>query len=373
MSPVLFLFVMQGFLDTLQLDAQPVQFSYFPENKNGNLATCKGRLLGQNTAAKGTTFDFRSSFYVDDSFFIFSNKPELSQALIKLNKHFARFGLTMHIGSSTTKSKTECMFFPAYLNLAIDQAQKNLLPENFSLPDNSQIHFVNKFKYLGSIITPLLNEDAEIESRIKKAKAIMGASKHFFDNKDVDRRVKTQIYIAGPLNALLWGCESWNLTKRNLNKLRSFHHGTIRRILSIKWQQVRDNHIKNAEVRALLYNIPNIDAFIARRTANYIGKVSRSNETTFPKKFLAAWINKSRKNGAPQLTCNNNYAKVIAQILPKNCPLSNNQAPLKEWIPLARNATNWQSYIDNYFESCRFVDPDDDDLSDSTSINSASQ
>ena len=128
MSPVLFLFVMQGFLDTLQLDAQPVQFSYFPENKNGNLATCKGRLLGQNTAAKGTTFDFRSSFYVDDSFFIFSNKPELSQALKKLNKHFARFGLTMHVGSSTTKSKTECMFFPATLILAIDQAQKKPTP-----------------------------------------------------------------------------------------------------------------------------------------------------------------------------------------------------------------------------------------------------
>jgi hypothetical protein len=81
MSPVLFLFVMQGFLDTLQLDAQPVQFSYFPDNKNGNLATCKGRLLGQKFAAKGTTFDFRSSFYVDDSFFSFSqtnqNSPKL--------------------------------------------------------------------------------------------------------------------------------------------------------------------------------------------------------------------------------------------------------------------------------------------------------
>ncbi len=198
----------------------------------------------------------------------------------------------------------------------------------------------------------------------------MGASRHFFDNKDVDRRVKTQIYIAGPLNALLWGCESWNLTKRNLNKLRSFHHGAIHQILSIRWQQVRDKHIKNAEVKALLYNIPNVDAFIARRTANYISKISRSNETTYPKKFLAARINKSRKNGAPQLTCNNNYAKVIAQILPKQCPLSSNQAPLKDWIPLAGDAINWQSYIDDYFESCHFVDPEDDLSVNSTSTNS---
>jgi len=33
----------------------------------------------------------------------------------------------------------------------------------------------------------------------------MGAAKHFFDNKDVDKRIKAQIYVAGPLNALLWG------------------------------------------------------------------------------------------------------------------------------------------------------------------------
>jgi hypothetical protein len=55
----------------------------------------------------------------------------------------------------------------------------------------------------------------------------MGYAKHFFDNKDVDQRIKYQVYTSGPLNALLWGCESWNLTKKNLNKLRSFHHGVI--------------------------------------------------------------------------------------------------------------------------------------------------
>jgi hypothetical protein len=44
----------------------------------------------------------------------------------------------------------------------------------------------------------LLNEDAEIESRIKKAKSSMGASKHFFDKKDVNHRVKAQIYNAAP-------------------------------------------------------------------------------------------------------------------------------------------------------------------------------
>jgi hypothetical protein len=65
----------------------------------------------------------------------------------------------------------------------------------------------------------------------------MGAAKTFFDNKDVDKRIKAQIYVAGPLNALLWGCKSWNLTKRNTDKLMSFHHNAIRRILGLKIRQ----------------------------------------------------------------------------------------------------------------------------------------
>ena len=40
MSPVLFLFVMQAFLDTLQLPSPPALFSHFPKNNNdGNTNT----------------------------------------------------------------------------------------------------------------------------------------------------------------------------------------------------------------------------------------------------------------------------------------------------------------------------------------------
>ena len=228
MSSVLFLFVMQAFLETLQLQTPSIQFAHFPSNKIGNLSSQKGRLLSQNSRAKGTPFTFNSSFYVDDSFFLFQTKQQLEQAIIELDKHFARFGLIMHLGSPNTKSKSEAMFFPSSLKQAKEDFNNNILPQKILLPDDKNIHFVNKFKYLGTIITPLLNEDIEIETRIAKAKPLMGAAKHFFDNKDVDKRIKSQIYVAGPLNALLWGCESWNLTKNNLRKLTAFHHGAIR-------------------------------------------------------------------------------------------------------------------------------------------------
>mmetsp|Transcript_1492 Transcript_1492/g.2309 ORF Transcript_1492/g.2309 Transcript_1492/m.2309 type:complete len:276 (+) Transcript_1492:2167-2994(+) len=266
----------------------------------------------------------------------------------------------MHLGSNSIKSKSEAMFFPASLKQAKYDLKNNILPDDIILSDNKKVHFVNKFKYLGSFITPLLNKDIEIEVRIKKAKSIMGAAKHFFNNKDVDKRIKAQIYVAGPLNALLWGCETWNLTKYNLNKLMSFHHSAIRRILGIRWDQVREKHIKNKEVRGLLCNIPNIDAYIVKRTATYIGKISRTDVNSYPKKFLAAWIVGKRKSGAPQLTCNNNFANSIKKILPTNKVTLNKQAILREWMPLAKDQSSWLQFIDEYFESCRNIDYQDE-------------
>jgi hypothetical protein len=92
------------------------------------------------------------------------------------------------------------------------------------------------------------------------------------------------------LNALLWGCKSWNLTKSNLCKLAVFHHGAIPWILRIKWSQVREQHIKS--------------------------------KSTYPQKFLAAWINDTKKPVTPQLTCNNNFVNALKKILPADVIIS---------------------------------------------------
>jgi hypothetical protein len=110
----------------------------------------------------------------------------------------------------------------------------------------------------------------------------------------------------------------------------------------------------------MFFNIPNIDAFINKRTARYVGKIARSDDRALPKKFLAAWINKPRKNGAPQLTYNSNFARAINGILPQEQTLSNCSTPLKEWLPLAKNEKSWLFYIDEYFESC--LRPEESDV-----------
>ena len=50
-------------------------------------------------------------------------------------------------------------------------------------------------------------------------------------------------------NLLLWGCESWVMTKDKLDKLEYFYSRYIRRILGIKWSKVIGEIISNNFVR----------------------------------------------------------------------------------------------------------------------------
>jgi hypothetical protein len=189
------LFVVQAFIDTLKTNIPSAEFCYFPEHKNGNLKSLNGRLTGQPTASKGSSRLGKSSF----------NNPRPLQ----------KFGLTMHVGDQRNKSKTEGMFFPKSFKDANKQRKERTTPSNINLPNEKCIHFTEHFKYLGSLISLELNEDAEITFRINKAKSLMGILHHFFSCCNIDLRTKYNIYVTCPLNALLWGCETWNSSAKN--------------------------------------------------------------------------------------------------------------------------------------------------------------
>jgi len=139
---------------------------------------------------------------------------------------------------------------------------------------------------------------------VNKAKSTLGLMKNFLNNRDIDIRTK-HIYISFTMNAALWGCESWNLSAKNKEYLESFHHSTNRRIINIKWQQIREGRIRKKQVRFCFCNILKMESFINKRMATYIRKIARSNDEEPPKKFLGAWMNQPRKTGGQQLSCSN--------------------------------------------------------------------
>ena len=81
------------------------------------------------------------------------------------------------------------------------------------------ISFCTHFKYIGSCISFLLRADYDVGHQIVTANMFLGALARFWDDHQVDMHSKYMIFRAIAYNLLLWGCESWALLTRLLNKI----------------------------------------------------------------------------------------------------------------------------------------------------------
>ena len=75
------------------------------------------------------------------------------------------------------------------------------------------ITFIKVFQYLGSWIAYNICDEHDILQKKLKANQAMGALNFVWNADSVDLNVKYKIFISVPLNFLLWGCESWAITK----------------------------------------------------------------------------------------------------------------------------------------------------------------
>ena len=59
----------------------------------------------------------------------------------------------------------------------------------------------------------------------------MGALNFFWNADSVDLHDKYKNFMAVPLNHLLWGCESWAITKKTAKKTRSVSNEMLQKDL----------------------------------------------------------------------------------------------------------------------------------------------
>jgi hypothetical protein len=120
MAPVLFLFLMSAFAETLETEWKNVgtgvctvclvdgQKLAFIESK------LHGHLPKEYLSRELTAVEILQCLYIDDGAFMFVSQPNMTQGLTLIHCHFSCFGLQMHIGQGDTPSKTECVFFPSW-------------------------------------------------------------------------------------------------------------------------------------------------------------------------------------------------------------------------------------------------------------------
>ena len=102
MAPVLFLFYMQAAIQIMEQE-WPVSKPHFKFKMDS-------KLTGRSHTAYGTTFDFWSCLYADDSALLFESRADLTQGAKHAFDTLARFGLQMHIQGKTEapSSRNQC-------------------------------------------------------------------------------------------------------------------------------------------------------------------------------------------------------------------------------------------------------------------------
>ena len=248
LAAILFLFVMQACLETLNLDGVEFQTPVAGTAGTGNRMPTGAPW---KTKRGWDAYRLWCSLYADDAGIIFPTRAALQEGTRRLYSHFVRFGLSMHVGRKEKdkvtgefvfgESKTEAMFFPA--------AGKGYSDEDTSLiwvdGDEGIARFTKSFKYLGSLLVSSLTSAAEVDKRLAAASGAFGAlRKCVFGNKDISYRVQGKVYQALILSVLLYGSECWTLTSADRTRIILFHRRCVRTMCRVNLRMTMQGRIR---------------------------------------------------------------------------------------------------------------------------------
>jgi hypothetical protein len=87
---------------------------------------------------------------------------------------------------------------------------------------------------------------------------------HLWRNKHIELGTKVWLYLALPVNTLLWGCESWAISAEASRRLESFHIKSIRKILGVTMWNIEALRITNKQILKEFNNMPSMENIIAK-------------------------------------------------------------------------------------------------------------
>ena len=150
---------------------------------------------------------------------------ELQRLVDKLDVEFNRVGLKINI------DKTEVMGVTKRKEEMKEKAVRGI----------QTIKQVRSFKYLGSLMSENGRCDAEIRSRIAMGKARFGQLRGTLTNMNLSREIQRRVLQSYIRPGMIYGCESWTISKENKKSLEATEAWFLRRMLRIPWIARRTN------------------------------------------------------------------------------------------------------------------------------------
>ena len=163
--------------------------------------------------------------YADDTALLGENKEDLNTLVLSVKTESEKLGLKMNI------KKTKTMVI----------SRKDITPKAKILIDGSEVEQVEKFLYLGQLITEDGRSDAEIKRRIGMAKSAFLNIKHLLTNCNISWRTRFRLLKCYVWSILTYGCETWTTKKSTENRINAFEMWCYRRMEKVSWKEKKSN------------------------------------------------------------------------------------------------------------------------------------
>jgi hypothetical protein len=230
--------------------------------------------LGENSKPENT----EDAEYADDACIIAECLMRIMEVMAALVEESEKFGLKMNY------SKTKIM--------PIGKNETSWPTVKLAGHD---VEVVRSFTYLGSEMKAEGGSESEIIRRIALAGSVFNKLQKMFKRHDIKLKIKLRVFNTCVIPVLIYGCESWSVTKVMENKLNAAENKWLRRILRISYRE----HVTNEDVRGRTQQ-PLISDTIRRRRMKWAGHVLRMKENRNPKRILNYKPKGKRTVGRPR-------------------------------------------------------------------------
>src|SRR5215469_16798133 len=181
--------------------------------------------------------------------------------------------------------------------------------------DNSSNERVEEFKYLGTTLTNHNSIQEEIKSSLNLGNACYYSVRNLLSSSLLSKNLKIKIYRTIILPVVLYGCETWSLTKREERRLGVFENRVLRRVFGPKRDEVtwEWRKLHNEELRDL-YALPSIVRVVKSRRMRWAGRVVFMGEGRGVHRVLVGKPEGKRPRGRPRRRWEDNIETDLKEV-----------------------------------------------------------
>ena len=155
---------------------------------------------------------------------------------------------------------------------------------------------VDKYQYLGQLITDDGRCEVEIKRRIEIARTNFLKMNEVLTSKRLSMKTKKKLLYCYVMSTLKYAAETWIINIADMKKIEAFEMWCLRKMLKVSYKE----HRTNEEVMRLAGHQRSLKAEIIKRKAKYLGHTLRKNG--MQRQILESVIEGSRGRGRPRHT-----------------------------------------------------------------------